>query len=102
MAKKKSSTKKTVAKKAVRRRPAAALNEPEKVVRRRVLKTVPVPGRRVDTIVTETDIVTQPKIEVRRPATLAQALTERPQIVIRPETKVVRRVVKTKHGKRAA
>jgi hypothetical protein len=48
-------------------------------------------------IVTETDIVTQPKIEVRRPATLAQALTEPAELVVKPETKVVRRTVKAKH-----
>jgi hypothetical protein len=99
----KKTAKKTVAKKVVRRRPAIALTVPATVVkRRRVLKAIPAPEPRVDTVVTETDIVTEPKIEVRRPATLAQALTERAEVVVRPETKVVSRVVKTKRGKKAA
>jgi hypothetical protein len=99
----KKAAKKTVVKKIVRRKPVIAVTEPAMVVRRRrVLKAVPMPEPKVDKIVTETDIVTEPRVEVRRPATLAQALTERAEVVIKPETKVVSRVVKTKRGKKAA
>lgn len=35
-----------------------------------------------------TKITTQPRVEIRRPATLAQALTERAVAVVKPETKV--------------
>jgi hypothetical protein len=56
---------------------------------------VPAPEPTVDKLVTETDIVTEPRVEIRKPATLAQALTEPAVAVVKPETKVVRRVVKT-------
>ena len=48
-------------------------------------------------IVTETrQITTEPKVEIRKPATLAQALTEPEVAVIKPETKarVVRRTIR--------
>lgn len=48
-------------------------------------------------LVTETtQITTEPKVEVRKPATLAQALTEPEVAVVKPETKarVVRRTVR--------
>jgi hypothetical protein len=53
-------------------------------------------GKR-ELIVTETRrITTEPKIEIRKPATLAQALTEPEAAVVKPETKarVVRRSVR--------
>jgi hypothetical protein len=52
--------------------------------------------------VTETDFVTEPKVEIRRPATLAQALTEPANIVMKPETHAIKRVTKVKRNKRAA
>jgi hypothetical protein len=53
-------------------------------------------GKR-ELIVTETRrITTEPKVEIRKPATLAQALTEPEVAVVKPETKarVVRRTVR--------
>jgi hypothetical protein len=53
-------------------------------------------GKR-ELIVTETRrITTEPKVEIRKPATLAQALTEPGVAVVKPETKtrVVRRTVR--------
>jgi hypothetical protein len=35
-----------------------------------------------------TEITTEPKVEIRKPATLAQALTEPPLAVVKPETTV--------------
>ncbi|HKT49514.1 MAG TPA: hypothetical protein VJV96_04425 [Candidatus Angelobacter sp.] len=50
-----------------------------------------------EVLVTETRrITTEPKVEIRKPATLAQALTEPEVAVVKPETKarVVRRTVR--------
>ena len=88
-------TAKRVVRRTLRRTAPVALATPRRVVRRRILD-VETPAPKVDTIVTETDIVTQPKVEVRRAATLSQALTEPAEIVVKPETKVVSRVVKAK------
>ena len=52
---------------------------------------------KTDLIVTETRrITTEPQVEIRKPATLAQALTEQEVAVVKPETKarVVRRTVR--------
>ena len=98
---KKKATTTRVVRKTVRRTAPVALATPRRVVRRRVLD-VETPAPKVDTIVTETDIVTEPKVEVRRAATLSQALTEPAEIVVKPETKVVSRVVKAKRRKRVA
>jgi hypothetical protein len=100
--KKKTTTEKSVVRRTVRRTGPIALTTPREIVRRRRIVEVEAPEPTVDTIVTETDIVRQPKVQVRPAATLAQALTEPAEIVIKPETKVVSRVVKAKHGKRAA
>jgi hypothetical protein len=55
-------------------------------------------GRRtnkaVDEVVTTTRVRTVPKIEVRRPGTLAQALTEPAVAVVKPQTRVVERRVR--------
>jgi len=37
-----------------------------------------------------TELVTEPEVETRRPATLAQALTERGVRVVKPRTRVTR------------
>ena len=56
---------------------------------------------RQELLVTETTrITTEPKIEIRKPATLAQALTEPETAVVKPETKA--RVVKRTVQRRAA
>ncbi len=94
-------TAKRVVRKVVRRRGPVTLAAPTEVRRRRVM-AIETPAPKVDTIVTETDVVTEPKVEVRRAATLSQALTEPAEIVVKPETKVVRRVVDTKRTRRAS
>lgn len=37
-----------------------------------------------------TEMVTEPQVEIRRPATLAQALTERGVRVVKPQTRITR------------
>ena len=37
-----------------------------------------------------TELVTEPQVEIRRPATLAQALTERGVKVVKPQTRITR------------
>jgi hypothetical protein len=65
--------------------------------RRVVRAVVPIDRRKkVEEITTTTDIETVPTVEVRRPATLSQALTERAVIVEKPKTRVVGRTVKKK------
>lgn len=56
---------------------------------------------RQELIVTETrKITTEPTIEIRKPATLAQALTEPETAIVKPETK--ERVIKRTVRRRAA
>jgi hypothetical protein len=99
---KKSTTAKRVVRRTVRRTTPIALTAPREVVRRRRVVEVETPEPTVDTVVTETDFVTEPKVEIRRPATLAQALTEPANIVMKPETHAIKRVTKVKRNKRAA
>ena len=67
---------------------------------KRAKKTNPSKRKRTeksDLIVTETRrITTEPKVEIRKPATLAQALTEPEVAVVKPETRarVVRRTIR--------
>ena len=53
-------------------------------------------GKRRVVITERTEITTEPKLEIRKPATLAQALTEPAVVVEKPETKarVVRRSIR--------
>jgi hypothetical protein len=50
-----------------------------------------------DEITEQTVIRTEPEVEVRKPATLAQALTERAEVVVKPKTRVLRKEVKHRH-----
>jgi hypothetical protein len=54
----------------------------------------------VDEVTTTTQMRTRPKVEVRRAATLAQALTEPAVRVVKPQTEIVTR--KVTHKRRAA
>jgi hypothetical protein len=98
---KKKNVAKRVVRRTVRRSVPVALATPTNTVRQRRVVNIVEPAPVVDHVVTETDVVTRPKVEVRRAATLAQALTEPAEVVVKPETKVVRRVVKSDR-KRAA
>jgi hypothetical protein len=48
----------------------------------------------IDEISEQTVLRTEPDVEVRKPATLAQALTERAEIVVKPKTRIVRKQMK--------
>jgi hypothetical protein len=56
--------------------------------------TIPVEGTR-EVITEQREIATEPEIEIRRPATLAQALTERTVAVVKPRSRVTR-IVETR------
>ena len=67
-----------------------------------VIVTKPVMAVRakpITEVVTEKKVITtEPVIEIRRPATLAQALTERAVAVVKPRTRV--KVKRTTHTRR--
>ncbi len=68
-----------------------------KVVAINTTTAQPVVVKPVKDVVTEqTEVTTEPEVEIRRPATLAQALTQPPVAVVKPKTKVRRRVVERK------
>ena len=50
----------------------------------------------VNEVTTTTEVETTPTVEVRKPATLAQALTEPATVVVKPKKKAVARTVRTK------
>jgi hypothetical protein len=62
-------------------------------VRRKRKIKIAKPQPTVDHIVTETDVISEPEVEIRRPATLSQALTERAEVVVKPKKRIVTRVV---------
>ena len=50
----------------------------------------------VDEVTTTTEVETVPKVEIRKPATLAQALTEPATVVVKPEKKARTRTVRSR------
>ena len=67
------------------------------IVEKPVVVAVDAPAPATDEITEQTVMRTEPEVEVRKPATLAQALTERAEIVVKPKTRVVRRQLKRRH-----
>jgi hypothetical protein len=59
-----------------------------------------VPEPVTDVVTEKTYITTEPEIEIRKPATLAQALTEPAVAVVKPRTKV-RKEIRAKTRRRA-
>jgi len=57
-----------------------------------------VPRPVTDVVTEKTYITTEPEIEIRKPATLAQALTEPAVAVVKPKTKVRKEIAKTRRG----
>lgn len=79
-----------------RRSTRLPLKSSQEVVVETVTAT-PVKVRPVKEVVVEkTEVTTEPEIEIRRPGTLAQALTQPPVAVVKPKTKVRRKVVERK------
>ena len=60
---------------------------------RAVTVAVPVPKRTTDVITERTYVTTEPTIEIRKPATLAQALTEPAIAVVRPRSRVRKQII---------
>ena len=54
---------------------------------------LPVPKATTDIITEKTYVTTEPVVEIRRPATLAQALTQPPVAVVRPRSRVRKKVI---------
>ena len=54
---------------------------------------VPVPKATMDVITERTYVTTEPVVEIRRPATLAQALTQPAVAVVKPKSRVRKKVV---------
>jgi len=68
-----------------------------KIVAIDAITAEPVTLEPVTNVVTEqTEVTTEPEVEIRRPATLAQALTQPPVAVVKPKTKVRRRAIQRK------
>jgi hypothetical protein len=59
---------------------------------------VAVPEPVTDVVTEKTYITTEPEIEIRKPATLAQALTEPAVAVVKPKTKIKRVRAKTRRA----
>src|SRR5262245_18264363 len=78
---KKSRTRQRISK-AARRVPAA------------ITVDVLVPKRTTDVITEKTYVTTEPEVEIRKPATLAQALTEPAVAVVKPKSRVRKEVIK--------
>jgi len=63
--------------------------KPAMIVEEETTRVIPVEEAKRRIVSTETtDITTEPKVEIRQPATLAQALTEPAVAVVKPETRV--------------
>lgn len=52
----------------------------------------------VEVITERTQVITEPRVEIRKPATLAQALTEPAVAVVKPETRRTRTVRRTRRA----
>jgi hypothetical protein len=61
-------------------------------------KGVAVPEPVTDVLTERAYITTEPEVEIRKPATLAQALTEPAVAVVKPKTKVKRVKIKTRRA----
>ena len=64
-----------------------------KLQEQEVVTEVVVPEPVTEVVIEKTYTTTDPEVEIRKPATLAQALTERGEVVVTPKKKV-RKVVK--------
>jgi hypothetical protein len=62
-------------------------------ISRNVAVEVPIVEPTTDVVTEKTYITTQPEVEIRRPGTLAQALTEPAVAVVKPKSKVRKEVV---------
>src|SRR5438552_18866375 len=59
---------------------------------------VPVPKATTDVVTEKTYVTTEPEVEIRKPATLAQALTEPAVAVVKPKRTVRKEVARTRRN----
>jgi hypothetical protein len=59
---------------------------------------VPVPRLSTDVVTERTYVTTEPEVEIRKPATLAQALTEPAVAVVKPKRRVRKEVARTRRS----
>jgi len=59
---------------------------------------VPVPKATTDVVTEKTYVTTEPEVEIRKPATLAQALTEPAVAVVKPKRMVRKEVARTRRS----
>jgi hypothetical protein len=86
-----------------KRAKSAPKSPARRVIRRAVVplvtvNRVAVPEPVTDVVTEKTYITTEPEIEIRKPATLAQALTEPAVAVVKPKTKIKRVRAKTRRA----
>jgi hypothetical protein len=62
-------------------------------IKRGVAVEVPVPRPTTDVVTEKTYVTTEPEVEIRKPATLAQALTEPAVAVVKQKSRVRKTVV---------
>lgn len=77
-------------------KPSRARQRTSKTARRRpgtITVDLPVSLRRTDVITEKIYVTTEPEVEIRKPATLAQALTEPVIAVVRPRSRVRKQVI---------
>lgn len=85
-------------------KPSRARQRTSKAARRRlrtITVDVPVSPRRTDVITEKIYVTTEPEVEIRKPATLAQALTEPVIAVVRPRSRVRKQVIIRRSRSRA-
>jgi hypothetical protein len=82
-------------KKSRSRRPAAksAAGSVPVVISRDLAVEVPVPKTTTDVVTEKTYVTTEPEVEIRKPATLAQALTEPAVAVVKSKSTVRKELV---------
>ena len=59
---------------------------------------VPVPRPTTDVVTEKTYITSEPEVEIRKPATLAQALTEPAVAVVKPTSRIRKVVARTRRS----
>jgi hypothetical protein len=79
-------------KKAKKSRTRQRTSKPVRRLPATIMVDVPVPKRTTDIITEKTYVTTEPEVEIRRPATLAQALTEPVVAIVKPKSKVRKQV----------
>src|SRR5690242_17456759 len=76
-----------------RRKPITALRPIPVAIHPDLTLDLPAPEATTHIITEKTYVTTEPVVEIRRPATLAQALTQPPVAVVKPRSRVRKKVI---------